>query len=394
MSTKGAWIGWVAIAMTLFPACRRDEPRGSSTDGRTSSGPTITSGRAPSLEPAASAKTGPSSERVSAPHLAPTGTLAGKPFSPDVVILVQNGGAMTLGLYQRKEREKKRERWRCEDPLGDVERQVTFARKAEDWKPGAKLSIEPGEWVPGDGAATGAATPTISISKTDVLQLSVEGSLELTSPDGAYKVSGPFKGDFCPTKVVPRESPPPLSGLPWSLDPVAPEKIPDVPLTAIVAGAPATPVHATIRERERLGKRVTEIDFYRDKPKDPCMERPRGGWLTSYGDDGRITSRQGPTASIDSFALYLPSSPKAGDALVGFKTGDKEQASAILDADLQVFEPDLYRSWTYSQYYSAALSIEAADDSSVRGRVYLAVPDSGKSQLVGRFEAKRCPALP
>ncbi len=101
-----------------------------------------------------------------------------------------------------------------------------------------------------------------------------------------------------------------------------------------------------------------------------------------------------PTFAIDSFALYLPGPPKAGDELAGLTRGDKEETGAILGADLQVFEADGFRSWTYSQYFSAALSIEAADDKVVRGRVFLALPDEGKSQLVGRFEAKRCPAIP
>ena len=384
----------VSIAMVLVPGCRTDEARGSSTQGRTGPTPTLMTGTAPSDEPPAPGRTPPSSDRVAAPHRAPAGTLAGKPFSPDVVLLVQHGGAMTLGLYQRADRDKKRERWRCEEPVGEAERQVTFARKVEDWKAGTKLSIEPDEWVVGDGSAKSSANVTLSIARVDAALLSFEGAIELTSTDGAYAVRGPIKGEYCPTKALPRESPPPLSGMPWTLDGVSPAKIPDVPLTAIIAGAPATPAHATIRERDRLGKRVTEIDLYRDAPREPCAERPRGGWLTSYGDDGRINSREGPTFAIDSFALYLPGPPKAGDELAGLTRGDKEETGAILGADLQVFEADGYRSWTYSQYFSAALSIEAADDKVVRGRVFLALPDEGKSQLVGRFEAKRCPAIP
>ena len=92
-------------------------------------------------------------------------------------------------------------------------------------------------------------------------------------------------------------------------------------------------------------------------------------------------------------AIYLAAPPKKGAELTGVANRSTDDKESILDAGLAFFEADPYRGWAYDQYFSAALAIEDAGDQSVKGRVYLALDDSGKSSLVGAFEAKRCAAI-
>jgi hypothetical protein len=195
-------------------------------------------------------------------------------------------------------------------------------------------------------------------------------------------------------KGIARENPEPLAGVPWSLDAFAPDKLPKSPVAAIIDGNPAHIAHATFRRRKYLDKDVSDLAFFEDAPPDPCAERPRGGWLTSYGADGHITSRDGAKFRDDSFALLFTDEPKAGAVISGFNNGSKTDSKQIADVNLEMFEKDGYRSGAYDQYFSTTIAIDAIDDKSVQGRIYAAVPDSGKSMIVGAFSAVRCPALP
>jgi hypothetical protein len=130
-------------------------------------------------------------------------------------------------------------------------------------------------------------------------------------------------------------------------------------------------------------------------PPDPCSPRPERTGLTSYHDDGSIASRDVEPFRIDTIRIELADAQAAGARLAGHTNGnDPDARTQITDADLHVFELDGYRAWRYWQYYSSALAIDEADDTRIKARVYLALPDAGKSMLVGAFEAKRCPAAP
>jgi hypothetical protein len=108
---------------------------------------------------------------------------------------------------------------------------------------------------------------------------------------------------------------------------------------------------------------------------------------------GSLADKDGPTFQADNFGIDLTAVPAAGAALTGHAAqGSDDKKDQIIDADLDVFEPDGYRGWRYSQYYSAALAIDAVTDTEVTARVQLSLPDDGKSMLVGAFTAKRCPA--
>ena len=333
---------------------------------------------------------------VPAPHHAPRGKLVGKAFAPDVVLLLESSDGATLGFYQRTAEKQKRERWRCEEPLGDLDLKLVASKHVADWKSGEAIEIPLEDWS-ATGASFNQKTPgkgTVTLTKKDAAHFRVEGSIEIASTDGSWDLKGPFEGDYCPMKGVARENPEPLAGVPWSLDAFAPDKLPKSPIAAIIDGNPAHIAHATYRRRKYLDKDVSELAFFEDAPPDPCAERPRGGWLTSYGADGHITSRDGAKFRDDSFAILFTDEPKAGAVVSGFNNGSKTDAKQIADVNLEIFEKDGYRSGSYDQYFSTTIAIDAIDEKSVQGRIYAAVPDSGKSMIVGAFSAVRCPALP
>src|SRR5439155_20487160 len=99
-----------------------------------------------------------------------------------------------------------------------------------------------------------------------------------------------------------------------------------------------------------------------DMPPVPCGVRPRGGWLTSFRDDGTIGSRSGPKFMDQTFAVLLAEEPKQGAMLSGVVAGSKSDDKQIVDVNLQMFELDGFRSGTYDQYFSAAVAIDAIDD--------------------------------
>jgi hypothetical protein len=219
----------------------------------------------------------------------------------------------------------------------------------------------------------------IEITKRDAAAFRMEGTIDLVSEDGKWKLSGPFSGEYCPTKVVPRESPEPLLGRAWTLDAVDPAKLVAEPIQAIVAGTPAAIQLVTLRETKKHdGKPIHQVVFYTQPRKDPCAERP-------YGGGGALA--QEPN---DSFAIDLESAPTKGATFAARFTSDAEKTGPVDGADLRVFEPDGYRSWIYSQYFSVALAFDELDDKTAKGRVFLAIPDNGKSMLVGAFTAIRC----
>jgi hypothetical protein len=323
----------------------------------------------------------PAAERP-APHLAPSGTVQGVAFAPDTVRLEETSDGTILELT--KLRADRRDRVRCEGTELSAERELQVYLSEEIVKSG-KGAMEIGSFSGTDIAFHNPVpgTAKIELTKRDAAAFRVEGTIELASDDGKWKLAGPFAGEYCPTKVIRRESPAPLLGQPWTLAAVAPAKLVAEPIQAIVAGAPARIELVTLREAKKHdGKLLQRLVFYTRPRKDPCAERP-------YGGGGSLAPEPN-----DSFAIDLAVAPAKGATLAGRHDGDTEQTSQIDGADLRVFEPDGYRSWIYSQYFSATLAFDELDDKAAKGRVFLAVPDTGKSMLVGAFQATRCPPEP
>lgn len=320
-------------------------------------------------------------------HVAPKGTIAGKPFAPNVVLLLEDSDGGKLGLVAATN-EALRDRHPCEEPMGSASAfEITKSAPIADWKVGAPLTSELDAW-----SATGVAwnahpkgSAKVTLTTKDAKALTVEGTIEITG-DG-WSLSGPFEGDYCPTKAVKRDD-----KLPWTMAPITVAAVPTTPLEAIVAGVPTKIVHVTLREVPYYdGTKRQRFVFYTAKPPEPCSARPDGGHARMYSH-GALISEAKPEFQADSFALDLVAVPTAGAALTGNSHSDHgEKRDQIVDADLQVFEPDGYRSWRYSQYYSAALAVDAVTDAEVRAHVQLSLPDEGKSMLLGSFTATRCP---
>ncbi|MBA3459854.1 MAG: hypothetical protein H0T46_07825 [Deltaproteobacteria bacterium] len=337
----------------------------------------------------------PVAERAGQPrHTAPSGTIAGKPFAPTVVMLLENSDGGKLGFYSTTDREL-RDRQRCEEPMGSASTfELTKYEPITDWQIGKAIASEASGWgaTGVDWNAKPKATAKVTLSKKDPTSFTVAGTIEIAG-DG-WNLTGPFQGDYCPTKSVKREDKPaPLAGQPWTMAPVAATAPPKTPLEAIAAGAAAKIAHVTLREVPyHDGTKRQRFVFYTAMPPQPCMARPEGGHMRVYSHDELVAADK-PTVRIDNFSLDLTAVPIAGAALTGnyhHKHGEKRDQ--IIDADLQVFEPDGYRGWRYSQYYSAALAIDSVSDTEVQARVVLSLPDDGSSMLVGAFTAKRCPA--
>jgi hypothetical protein len=332
--------------------------------------------------------------RAVPPHAAPKGTLGGRSFAPDVVMLIENSDGAKLLFSQRS---PKRERWRCEEPLGDSEVEISIYRNIPDWTTAQPVDAVLTDFG-GTSIGSGSNPPgkaRITLTKKDAATFTLAGKLELASDDGTWKLAGDFVGEYCPTKGVERESPEPLSGMPWGLTAVSADAVPKEPLAAFIAGKSTRIAHVNAREVLHDGLRRTELIFFAEMPPDPCSPRPERTGLTSFADDGSIASRDVEPFRIDTLRIELADAPTAGARLAGLVNGnDPDARTQITDADLHVFETDGYRAWRYWQYFSAALAVDEVTDASIKARVYLALPDDGKSMLVGAFEAKRCPAVP
>lgn len=328
--------------------------------------------------------------RAALPHVAPSGTLAGAPFAPTVAMMLRDSDGVQLGFYQLH---KNRERWLCEEPLGDTASKLEV-RSAVDWVLGVAVETPLSQWSVGDGSKPATdGTVSVTVAKRDEKTFTMSGTLEVKSADGSSAFRGPFEGEYCPTKLVERAPPTSTGGVDWTDQPFAADRIPSTPITSALAGAPAAIHEVVIRTvRGRTGLEE-ELVFYRDKLADPCMPREDGGWLTSYGPSGAIASRKGAKVRADYFVVYLAKPPTKGDTPTGLVSSamKRDLAAGVRSASLHVFEPDGYRSFIYDQYFSATLSFDDVSDAHAAGRIYLALPDKGRSMLVGAFDARRCP---
>ncbi len=227
-------------------------------------------------------------------------------------------------------------------------------------------------------------TVLVRLTAKDPATLRVAGTIDFATDDGTWQLAGEFEGEYCPTKVVPRGDDAALAGMPWAKDPIDPETIVTTPAQAAFAGMAAPIAHATWREvtRDDGGEgRRQELMLFAQAPADPCAVRPMGD------ADPRI----------DTIGVWSVPAPVAGARLTGkFGTGGStiDQVDQIVAAEVHVFDSDGARHWLYAQYFSAALALDTVDDKQVAGRVFIALPDQGKSMAVGAFTAVRCPPLP
>jgi hypothetical protein len=315
-------------------------------------------------------------------HSAPAGTIQGTPFAPDTVRLEETSDGTILELTKLKADRK--DRIRCSGTEMSAERELQVYLSEAIVKSGEgemELGSFSGTDIPFNNPVPGKAK--IKITKKDAWGFRAEGTLEIASDDGKWKLSGPFSGEYCPTIVVRREHPEPLGGHAWTEGAFDAAKLGPEPVQAILAGTPTPIKLVTLYERKKHdGKQLHRLVFYTRERKDPCAERP-------YGGGGELVKEPN-----DSFAIDLEVAPVKGGVVSGRNSSKEDKTGQIDGADLRAFEPDRYRSWIYSQYFSASVAFDELDDKTAKGRAYLALPDSGKSMLVGAFSATRCPPEP
>lgn len=361
---------WIAVVgLALAGACNKQDAAEPSA-----SKPGALEPSTPKPEPT---QPQPPIEAAAPVHVAPSGSVQGVAFTPDTVRLEETSDGTILEFTTLKP--DRRDRVRCSGTEMSAERELqVYLTDAivESGKGEQELASFSGTDIPFANPVAGMAK--IEISKRDAATFRMEGTIEIASADGTWKFSGPFAGEYCPTKVVPRESAE-LLGQAWTLAAVDPATLVDAPIDANIAGLPAEIAAVTLREtKDYEGKLLHQLVFYTQPRADPCAERP-------YGGGGSLASEPN-----DSFAIDLALAPTKGSTFAGHFDGSADVRDSVVGADLRVFEPDGYRSWIYSQYFSVALAFDDLDERAAKGRVFLALPDSGKSMLVGRFEATRC----
>lgn len=325
----------------------------------------------------------------SSPAAAPlTGKLANAPFSPSVVLLLRDADGVHLAFYQTR---TNRERWRCEEPLGDLAASLE-ARAHGDWVIGAPVETPLADWTLGDGARAPEGTVRVTIDKRDADAFTFSGTIDVESADGSSSLSGPFTGEYCPTKVVEREHPEPLAGVAWTDGALDASTIPTTPIASVLAGVPSPIAKVALRSIRSASGLEDELVFYRDAVADPCGSREGGSWLTSYdASTGKIKSRHGPKVRADYFAVALTKPAAAGDTFAALKSRAARDADRVRAVSLYVFEPDGFRATVYDRYFSLAITFDAVDATHATGRIALALPDAGKSMLAGAFDAVKCP---
>lgn len=294
-------------------------------------------------------------------------------------MLQRDARSFTLGFYAVR---TGRERWRCEEPIGDLAAKLELTADG-DWVVGAPIEVPLSEWRVATEAAP-AGTVTVTVNARDERAFTFSGTIDVRSADGSSALRGPFVGEYCPTKAIARAHPEPLAGVAWTDAPIASDALPSTPIAAVFAGSPSTVAHVVLRDRDLV--------FYREDLPDPCDEPESGGWVTSYDDAGAIRSRTGARSRVDYVDVALVDAPIVGRTIRGSKPFAEHDANAIRAASLHLFEADGYRSFTYEQRFTAALQFDTVDDVRATGRIVLALGDSGRSMIVGRFDAKRCTA--
>lgn len=346
---------------------------------------------APSSNEPPPTKPPPALDAAAAPDAAarlkvPHGTIAGKPFAPNLIALLENSDGGKLGLYQMPA-DRLAARKRCDEPMGSSsEAEMTLYRPIPDWTTSVPVEVELGDWAATgvDGSARTPGKARIKLTEKDAATFRIAGQLELQSQDGSWSLVGPFEGDYCPTKVVTRDDGklPPLAGVAWTRERVDPDTLPSTPVAAIIAGAPAPIAHVqyrTMTVNDGGEHRRPRLIFFTQSPPDPCSPMPEF---------------EGADYRSDYMHVTLAADPVAGARLAGRnQPGGIDEGQDVTDVWEYAQEPDGTRAWFYSQYYSSSVAIDSIDDREVKGRVYIAVPDAGRSMIVGAFTAVRCPPI-
>jgi hypothetical protein len=317
----------------------------------------------------------------------PKGVVNGQPFEPAAVLLIQaSSGEQTLHFYDQPSDAV------CQAPFpGRVKTMLAFIAGRE------KPYAVGGPYTQADGLqlyfSIGGASPpdqfeaAITFTEADAASNRLRGNIRYKGADGTT-LTGAFTGDYCPTKAKVRTEAPPVHGLAWTMDAVAPDTLPAAPAQGALAGLPFSPAHVSVHG---AGDQ-TKMYFFATTPKDACSTPASGRVVTRVAG---VKIDEAPTgARIDTFEVRLkdPAVLATGGRLAA-RSGDATSRKRA-HAAIHFYEADGNRAIMYSQFFSLALAIDGVDEAAktIKGRIYAAVKDSGLSMVVGGFTATRCPA--
>lgn len=310
---------------------------------------------------------------------APGGTLAGRPFTPTAVVLTDDlDGVHRLHLLEGVGPTD------CGAILPSPRaRGLVLAACGPVCPDGRHFGSTPA--TPATGAraryvglpstAPDGARLELTLDGLDTARRRARGRLSYRAGDGSA-VEGEFVALTCVSKQRRRAAPAPLHGLDWGRAPVAADALPDEPLAAVLAGHPFTP--AAVRLVPRGYEPGWELVFYADAGARPC--------------DPPETRLAGPTAT-DGLVIRLAEDQLAPGTVVrsrSYLAGPRDRGTTVL---LFWDEPELGAAAVHSENRNLTLAIDAVDRTAgtVRGRIYLAFEDGGRSFFVGAFTAALCP---
>jgi hypothetical protein len=293
-----------------------------------------------------------------------SGRLHGRPFSPLKVVLVDGGDHQILQFSTEVGAP-------CDRAMEEYVElsSLTTTRVVPLFAAGKPVTLETHNLVVmHTGAPIGERTRDLKLVLTletiDAAARKARGRIDWAADDDSA-LHGAFEATYCATKSQSRSAAAPANGAEWSLSPPS-ATIPHAAATGNLGGNAFHAAHVNLIAYDSMARDDAwfheELNFFAEKPAQPCIDAAR--------------------AQSDGFTVIFKSAKvKAGPVEPSGRTivRWREPATSYMTVD------DHNGS-------KVTLLFDAVDRArkSVRGRIYLAVDDAGKSLLVGGFNATYC----
>jgi len=358
--------GSIVVACLGLLACRKQaEPADAQPSGAAVAAPAS----APTAMPTVPSATPAATAVGLAAEMPPaTGSLVGRPFVAKKGVLRRiAGGGDTLTFWDAVSGD------RCEHQLaldGALFLELAWRRDAQPFAVDRVYSETELLAIYPTGGAVDRAPERVKlvVDQIDEAGALVRGRLDVSADDGtAY--SGSFEAAYCPDGVVPRARGGTIAGVSWG-EPPAAKALPEAVATAEIGGTPAPIVHAVAGRLPDFPDSPLFLDLFTTEPPARCALHIGSG----VGAAG--------------FLFALGVRPARGDVLEYHGTRESDAVPPVY-AKLNV-RPNESDPFTSHGDGDAIVVVDEIDRSRVRGRVYAAFRDPGKSMVVGSFDAPIC----
>jgi hypothetical protein len=206
---------------------------------------------------------------------------------------------------------------------------------------------------------------SVTLESIDAVTHTARGRIDWAADDDSA-VSGPFEATYCVSKAKAISGAPSAHGLAWSMAPVAVRAIPHGNVEGMVAGNPFRAAFVNVIGYESVPHEdhsfQGELNFFAEKPGNSCTDTGRA--VT----DGITLFFKKPTFGVGAVSLNgrpLVKWREPGSSQITLDDGHQGNLTLVFDS---VNRPK----------------------HSVKGRIYLAIDDKGKSLLVGQLDAVYC----